>query len=211
MGTIHAEGSGGHAPGRPRSERARRAVLDAACRLFVEGGYPAATIEGIAARSGVAKTTIYRWWPNRPALVVDLLLQIAAEAAPPPDAGKDPIRALRSELHRVAEAMDALPGRLLRSLVGEAQNDPEVRDALLRGLFKPRRRATAEVIRRAQASGALRRGIPPLVAVDLLFGPLFYKKFVRQEPVTRGFVRQVFEGALEGLGARPARKKRRRS
>lgn len=192
--------------GRPRSERARRAVLDAAGDLFEEGGYPAATIEGIAARSGVAKTTIYRWWPNRPALVVDLLLQIAASAAPPPDAGGDPIRALRRELQRVALAMDALPGRLLLALMGEAQNDPEVRDALLRGLFHPRRKATAAVIRRAQASGAFRKGIPPLVAVDLLFGPLFYRKYVRQEPVTRDFVRQVFQGVLEGLGARQGRR-----
>jgi hypothetical protein len=75
-----------------------------------------------------------------------------------------------------------------------------VRDALLQGLFNPRRRATAEVIRRAQASGALGNRVPPLVAVDLLFGPLFYRKFVRQEPMTKIFVRQVFEGVLTGLG-----------
>ena len=191
--------------GRPRSEKARQAIFDAACDLFEEGGYPAATIEAIAARSGVAKTTIYRWWPNRPALVVEVLLRLAATAAPPPDDGGDPVRALRTELHRVAQAMDALPGRLLLSLLGEAQNDADVRDALLSGLFNPRRRATAEVIRRAQASGALGTRIAPLVAVDLLFGPLFYRKFVRQEPMTKAFVRLVFEGVLEGLGPRPGR------
>lgn len=188
--------------GRPRSERARRAVLDAACDLFEGGGYPAATIEAIAARSGVAKTTIYRWWPNRPSLVVDLLLQIAATAAPPPAEGGDPLRALRVELQRVAQAMDALPGRLLLSLLGEAQNDSEVREALLKGLFNPRRRATAEVIRHAQEAGLLRKEVPPLVAVDLLFGPLFYRKFVRQEPATKEFVRRVFDAAMVGLGAR---------
>lgn len=199
--------------GRPRSQRARSAVLDAARALFEEGGYTAATIEAIAARAGVAKTTIYRWWPNRPALVVDLLLQIAAAAAPPP-AGPDPLRALRTELLRVAVAADDLPGRLLLSLLGEAQRDPEVRAALMQGLFDPRRRATARVIRQAQVSGALRGDVPPLLAVDLLFGPLFYRRFIRQESITQGFVKRVFENVLEGLGrpggARAARGARSR-
>src|SRR5215831_4607774 len=119
--------------GRPRSEKARLAVLDAACDLFEEGGYPATTIEAIATRSGVAKTTIYRWWPNRAALVVELLLKIAAEAAPPPKAGKNPLGALRKELQTVGRASNALPGKLLLSLLGESQSDPEVREALQTG------------------------------------------------------------------------------
>jgi AcrR family transcriptional regulator len=184
--------------GRPRSERARRAVLDAAGRLFAEGGYPAATIEAIAARSGVAKTTIYRWWPHRAALMVELLLRMAAEAAPPP-AGADPVRALRTELNRVAEASDAPPGRLLLSLLGESQRDPDVRGALLDGLFTPRRRASAEVVRQAQQLGVFRKEDSPFLATDLLFGPLFYRRFVRQEPVTPAYVRQMFELALAGL------------
>src|SRR5262245_17443223 len=76
------------ARGRPRSQRARRAVLDAARELVGKGGYDAATIEAIAARSGVAKTTIYRSWPNRAALVVDLLMEMARATVPPP-AGPD--------------------------------------------------------------------------------------------------------------------------
>jgi AcrR family transcriptional regulator len=174
------------ARGRPRSEQARRAVLDAALALVIEGGYPAATIEEIAARSGVAKTTIYRWWPS----------------APPP-AGPNPLRALRIELSRVAQAAGALPGRLMLSLVVEGQNDPAVRAALRRGLFNPRRKATAEVIRRAQAAGQLRTGVPPLVVVDLLFGPVFYRRLIRDEPVTEQFVRQVFEQVMAGLGLGP--------
>ncbi|MGE5177981.1 MAG: TetR/AcrR family transcriptional regulator [Bacteroidota bacterium] len=191
-----------HAPGRPRSEQARRAVLSATRALFEEGGYAATTIEAIAARSGVAKTTIYRWWPNRPALVVDLLLQVAATAAPPPTTGSDPVRALRTELHRVARAGEALPGRLLLSLLSEAQQDAEVRNALSKGLFNPRRRATAQVIRQAQASGALRKDVSPLIAVDMLFGPLFYRMLLRQERVSEEYVRQVFENAMAGLRRR---------
>ena len=197
----------GHgAGGRPRSERAKQASLDAACDLFEEGGYPAATIEAISARSGVAKSTIYRWWPNRAALVVDLLLQISEEVAPPPS-GPDPLRALRTEMGLVAEAGDALPGKMLLSLLGEAQRDPEVRTALQRGLFQPRRRATAEVIRQAQKQGSIRSAVPPLFAVDLFFGPLFYRMFIRQEPASKDFLDQVFELVLAGLARRSPKPK----
>jgi AcrR family transcriptional regulator len=195
------------AGGRPRSERARRAILKAASALFEKGGYPAATIEAIAARSGVAKTTIYRWWPHRAALMVELLLTMAAEVAPPP-AGPNPMRALQTELHMVAQAMDAPPGRLLMALMSEALNDPEVRDALLGGLFAPRRKATANVIRKAQECGALRADVPPELAVDLFFGPLFYRTLIRQEPATNDFLRQLYENVMAGL--KPAARVRRR-
>lgn len=185
-------------PGRPRSQRARRAVLDAARALFDEGGYAAATVEAIADRSGVAKTTIYRSWPNRASLLVDVLVEVAAAVAPPPE-GRDPLRALRSELRRTAVAANGLTGRLLTSLLGEAQQDLEVRTALLRGLFHPRRQASADAIRRAQAAGALRSDAPPHVAVDLLFGPLFFRMFVQHEPVSEAFVKQTLQFVLEGL------------
>jgi len=182
-------------------------VFDAACDLFEDGGYPAATIEAIAARSGVAKTTIYRWWPNRAALVVELLLKIAAVAAPPPIAGKNPLAALRKEMIAVGRASNALPGKLLVSLLGAGQDDREVREALQIGLFRPRRHATAEVIRRAQEKGDLCKGIAPLVATDLLFGPIFYRRFVRHEPVTDAFVKEIFEYAMTGLASARTKKK----
>jgi AcrR family transcriptional regulator len=187
--------------GRPRSEKARIAILDAACELFQEGGYPATTIEAIAGRSGVAKTTIYRWWPSRASLVVELLLQVAAVEAPPPIAGANPLGALRKEMMTVGRASNALPGQLLLALIGESQNDPEVREALQKGLFRPRRHATAEVIRRAQEKGDLCKGIAPLVAADLLFGPIFYRRFVRHETVTDAFVKEIFEYAMTGLAS----------
>lgn len=193
------------APGRPRSQRARRAVLHVARALFAKGGYAAATVEGVAARAGVAKTTIYRWWPNRAALLVEVLVEEAAAAAPPPDGG-DPLRALRAEMRSIAVAANGFSGRLLTSLLGQAQQDPDVRTALLQGLFYPRREASAEAIRRAQAAGALRSDAPPQVAVDLFFGPLFFRVFVRHAPVTDAFVRRVFEDVVAGL--RPAARNR---
>jgi AcrR family transcriptional regulator len=186
-------------------------VLAAAQAIAQESGYPAATIEAIAARSGVAKTTIYRHWPNRTALFVDLLVKLADAALPPP-AGQDPLEALHHELCQGAAAANSLPGQLLVSLLWEAQHDPDVRAALLERVLLPRREARVRAIRRAQASGALREDLPPKIGVDLLWGPLFYRMWVRHEPITAGFVKQVFEYALAGMGADPgaAKKKTRR-
>ncbi len=187
--------------GRRRSEHVGQAVLEATRALITEGGYSAATIEAISARSGVAKTSIYRRWPNRATVVVDLLMRIATEAVPIPT-GRDPQRALRTEMKGVAEVSDQLPGQLLRALLGEAQRDPEVATALIDGVFHPRSDASSRAIRRAQEEGALRKDIPPLLAVDLLFGPIFYRMLVRHQPLNDAYVGQVFKYVTEGLKAR---------
>jgi len=184
--------------GRPRSQQARRAILDATRALVEEGGYDAATIEAVAARAGVGKTTIYRWWPNRPSLVVELLMGMAAENVPMPS-GPDPLAAVRTEMRGIAGAADHLMGRLLTSLLGEAQRDPEIRAVLLGGLFYPRSEATAKMIRQAQAAGRLRKDVPAHVIVDLLVGPLFYRMFVRHQPLNDAFVSRVFNCVISGL------------
>ena len=182
----------------PRGLRARAAIFAATRALVEKGGYAAATIEAIAAHSGVAKTTIYRSWPNRQSLIVDLLMGMAADAVPPPS-GPDPLRAVRTEMRGIAEASDHLMGRLLASLVGEAQHDPEIRVALVSRLFHPRSAATAAMIRTAQDSGLLRKDLPAPVIVDLLVGPLFYRMLVQHQPLTEVFVGQVFRGVMGGL------------
>jgi AcrR family transcriptional regulator len=195
--------------GRPRSESARAAILAAARGLLEQGGYHAATIEAIAAKSGVAKTTIYRWWPSRPALVVDVVVQLAAAAVPPP-AGRNPMNALRAELRGGGALAGSLFTEVLTALLGEAQSDPAVRQALLDGLFYPRRVSSANAIRSAQESGTIRKDVHPHVAVDLFFGPLFYRMFVRHEPLNEEFMEQVFDLVMSGLKAKPKARKTRR-
>jgi AcrR family transcriptional regulator len=190
--------------GRPRSAEAQRAVLAAARELFEAQGYAGATIEAVSARSGVAKTTIYRWWPNRASLLVEVLAEVHTAAVPLP-AGGEPVRAIVGELRDAADAMNGLTGKLLTALLGEAQHDPEVRAELLDGLFYPRRAATARVIRRAQETGAIRPDVPLDIAADMLFGPLFYRMLVRHGPVTKTFMMQVFRYAVDGLGRKARR------
>ena len=196
--------------GRPRSAEAQRAVLDAARELFEEGGYSATTIEAVTARSGVAKTTIYRWWPNRASLLVEVLAEVHTAAVPLP-AGGEPVRAIVGELRDAAGAANGLTGELLTALLGEAQHDQEVSAELLEGLFHPRRATTARVIRRAQEQGAIRPDVPPDIAADLLCGPLFYRMLVRHHSVNKAFMMQVFRYAMDGLHANPPSPARRRS
>ena len=199
----------GPTAGRPRSAEAQRAVLNAARELFEEGGYASATIDAVAARSGVAKTTIYRWWPNRASLLVEVLAEVHTAAVPLPTAA-DPERAIVAELRDAADAMNGLTGKLLSALLGEAQHDPEVAAELLEGLFYPRRASTARAIRRAQEKGVIRPDVPADIVADLFFGPLFYRMLVRHGPVTRAFMMQVFRYAIDGLGTQPASRNARR-
>jgi AcrR family transcriptional regulator len=177
-------------------------VLDAAEALFQAGGLPAASIEAIAARSGVAKSTIYRRWTNRATLLVELLVEIASKSAPVPE-GKEAMAALRTELRLIGQSVNGPAGRLLASLASEAHHDPDVRTALLEQLIYPRTDATAKVIAQAQASGHIRPDVPPRLIVDMLVGPIFYRLLIQHEPVTERFVKQLFDEALEGL--RPKR------
>jgi AcrR family transcriptional regulator len=207
--TRHSSRSSASTAGRPRSAEAQRAVLDAARGLFEERGYSAATIDAVAARSGVAKTTIYRWWPNRASLLVEVLAEVHTAAVPLPASG-EPLRAIVGELRDAAGAANGLTGKLLTALLGEAQHDPEVRAELLEGLFYPRRATTARVIRRAQEKETIRSDVPPDIAADLLFGPLFYRMLVRHRPVTKAFMMQVFRYAMDGLRAKPTSRRARR-
>jgi AcrR family transcriptional regulator len=176
-------------------------VLAAARALVKRGGYSAATVDAIAARSGVAKTTIYRRWPNRATLIVDVLADLSAEEVPISDRD-EPLGALRTEMRLIAGLSDGVIGRLITALLAEAQDDSEVRSALVEGLFQPRRRAMAAVVVRAQQAGLIRPDLAPLTVVDLFVGPLFFRMFVRHEPLTAGFADRAFEHVMSGFGPR---------
>jgi len=112
----------GRAPQR-RDENARRAVLHAADDLLVERGFGGVTIEGIAARAGVAKQTIYRWWPSKVDVLLDTLI---ADAVAVPDTGSA-VDCTRRYLRTLARFLTKEPaGKVLLALIGEAQHDPEM-------------------------------------------------------------------------------------
>src|ERR1700678_4191385 len=112
----------GRAPHR-RDENARIAVLHAADDLLVERGFGGVTVEGIAARAGVAKQTIYRWWPSKVDILLDTLIDDASRQLAVSEAGPA-VEVMRRYLRVLAGFLDEPPGKVLLALIGEAQHDP---------------------------------------------------------------------------------------
>jgi AcrR family transcriptional regulator len=192
-------------PGRKRSEESRRAILRAAWDLAAEAGFAGLTIEGIAARSGAGKQTIYRWWPSKADVLLDAVAARADLYIPIPDAGSyaADLRAFLAASFRLAD--DRLTG-ILRALMAQAQIDPDF-GARFRESFLARRRAALAVITdRARARGDLPAGTPPDLVADVVFGVIWYRVLARDEPLDAALAAALpgaLTGLLAGAGARP--------
>jgi len=160
--------------GRPRDARCTQKVLDAALELGTETGFSDLTMEGIAARAGVGKTTIYRRWSNIWAIVVDALLAEASHLAPVqhrPTARQS----LSETMHLVAKIFRSKHGRTLRALIGRAQMDRGLRKEITEHWLHVRRQLSREIILQGIASGELRADLDPDIALDSLYGAMYYR------------------------------------
>jgi AcrR family transcriptional regulator len=181
--TLQAEAlarSPARAPGRPRCDMTRKAVLRAAYELLAEGGLSRFTIEGVAARSGVARTTIYRWWPSKGALAMEGFLEATAQDfhLPPSHSVTADIRAT---LRAVARIMAGMPGRIIRGIIAEGQSDAETIEAFKAGYVRPRRAEIRALLERGIASGELRADLDIEMVSYGLFGPLYLRMLLNEE------------------------------
>ncbi|MFG1837896.1 TetR/AcrR family transcriptional regulator [Micromonospora sp. NPDC049175] len=189
-----------------RRETSRRAILTAAFDLLQEIGYAKVSIEGIAARAGVGKQTIYRWWPSKGAVIFDafLMLSEATEGGPPtlPDSG-DLTADLTVVLRATVEEMnDPRYEQPMRALATEIALDPELAAAYAERLDGPLKEAKRQRLRSAQRAGQLAEDIDLDVAVDLIWGPLFSRWSQRSGPLTAEYADLVVTTALNGLRPR---------
>ncbi|MFD0259973.1 TetR/AcrR family transcriptional regulator [Kitasatospora indigofera] len=161
-----------------RSERSRKAVLGAAAELVTELGYAKVSIEAIAARAGVGKQTIYRWWPSKGAVVFDAFLAAEEDESGSlavPDTG-DLAADLRSLLRpTVRQLADPVFNNPARGLTAEIQLDPALLREYRERLLTPLLEVTKERLRGARRSGALPEDTDLDLAVELLYGPLYYR------------------------------------
>jgi AcrR family transcriptional regulator len=179
-----------------RSEEARQAVLEAADDLLSERGYAGVTIEGIAAAAGVAKQTIYRWWSSKTDILMDALLQDAADELTPVDHG-DLREDLSDQLRRAAAFLtrsDA--GAVCRALIGQAQHDPAFATAF-RGRFLTEQRERDRLpFDRAIARGQIPADTDVPSALDELLGPIYYRALVTGEPIDGQFTDHLVDHYL---------------
>ena len=182
--------------GRPRSEVAHRAILDATLGLLVDVGYSALTIEGIANRAGVGKATIYRRWPSKLPLVIEAFGELPAlEVADTGDLVSDLEKMLRSYV-RVFNST-AL-GAVVPSLAGEIPHNPELME-LFAPVLRSRRQPLIDALRRGVARGEISPETDLDLAADLIVGPITVRLFFTEARINPKIVRPIVELALDGV------------
>lgn len=185
-------------PGRPRSERAEKAILDATVDLLAEeSGVAGVSMEAVAARAGVAKTTIYRRWPNKEALIVGALSALKGPLPELPGTG------VRDDLMALARHMSVERGykasRCFWNVVGGAEKYPELFERYRQDVMIPRRAVYREALRRGVERGEVRRDLDLDVAVAMLVGAFSFHK--PPEPLPDGFAEHLVDTILRGIKA----------
>jgi len=188
-------------PSDPRVRRTRLLVHEATIETLVEQGFEGFSIEAVAQRAGVARTTIYRNWRSRAELVVDAFGSLSA----PPDI--EPSGDLRADLmvivgHMAEELPRARWASVIAALVAAAEHDVELAREK-RKLINTRQQPLVDAIEAAIKAGQIRADIDPLMVVSMLAGPLFYRRLMSGETVDHDFAGQVVDCVLAGLGYEP--------
>ena len=160
--------------GRPRSDASKRAVTSAAYEILVEEGLARFSVEAVARRSGVARTTIYRWWPSKGLLAVESFLeafqvQLAFETTSSPE--KD----FRALVRSLARALGGPAGRVAASVMAEAQRDPLVQRQFLEEFSVPLRSRSREVVRAGIDRGRFRRDLDIARVLDAAVGAVYLR------------------------------------
>jgi AcrR family transcriptional regulator len=192
--------------GRRRSDRSHRAIITATQELLVERGYRALTIEGVAARAGVGKQTIYRWWPSRAALVLEAYLVGSDRVQlPAADSGstREDVRALITWLADVLA--EPTGGRVVAGLIGDLQHDSDLAEGFRQAVVPARRQAMLAALERGHVRGEIRADADLGLAVDALHGAVFYRLLLSGEPLDTAFAERLADQVIDGL-APPARR-----
>ncbi len=184
----------------PRVARSRAAVLEATVDLLGEVGHSGTTIEAIAERSGVAKTTIYRHWPSRAQLLIDAFHSGVEHV------DQEPTGDLRADLLHLAGGLatklrNPRFSRVVATLIDAAESDPEVAE-LSAGFSAQRRDVVRRVLQRGVDDGELDPGIDLALAPQLLAGALFYQRFMLRRAASDRELERIVDMVLDGLRAR---------
>ncbi|EME51021.1 TetR/AcrR family transcriptional regulator [Amycolatopsis decaplanina] len=182
--------------GNQRDEGARLAVLHAADDLLVEHGFARLTIEAIARRAGVAKQTIYRWWPSKVEVLLDTLIEDSEKRFPVP-AEKSAEDSIRGYFRGFARFVTRDPaGKVLLALLAEAQHSPETAKSLHDRYLGPRRELERDLLARGIEAGEVSPKLDLDATLDAVVGPIVYRALTGAS-VPRALVDALFDGLLK--------------
>src|SRR5689334_3658570 len=187
--------------GRPRSEKAHKAILDAAADLLLARGLSAVSMDAVAERAGVSKATIYRWWPTKETLALDALYTEWAGFQPDPrDTGslRGDLLALLGPWARAVRSHHPY-ARVIAALLTKVHTDPPFAAEDHKRLVEPRRDQARTLFHRAIERGEIPASTNVEVAVDLVYGPLWHRFLHGHAPLNDRFVQDVVTAALSGL------------
>ncbi|KDN76727.1 TetR family transcriptional regulator [Streptomyces olindensis] len=193
-----------------RSERSRRAIYDAALALVAEAGYPKTTIEGIAARAGVGKQTIYRWWSSKADVLMEAFLDLAEQSTPEagpvaytfPDTGDvaaDVKAVLRATVDQLRDPRFEVPSR---ALAAEGVVNEQLGRELVAKLMQPSLDLYIGRLRAAQDAGQVRADIDPRIALEFFISPLAQRWLQHTGPISYDYTDTLVDYALHGLAPR---------
>ena len=186
----------GRRPGRPRSERARQAVLAATLALAAEEGPAGLHMEAIAKRAGVSKETLYRWWHSKTEVVLDALAERGQRTIPLPDTGT--LRGdLRDFLRATVDSADPATMRLLYSIAAAAATDEAVAHQIRDRFLATRRTDLGQILDRGAARGEIGRDRAAL-AVDLIYGSMWYRLIFRVATLDYQWADEVADAIAAG-------------
>ena len=174
--------------GRPRDKEARKRILDSAAQLLEDRCFDEITVDAIAEHSGAGKATIYRWWPNKAAVLIEAFRERISRELPFPDTG-DFRQDIRLQLQNFTEIIYwGRRGKVFRSFIAGAQADPEMAKAFRESWIRPRRAEARKLFERYVAEGVARPDLDPDLAVEIVFAPLYYRLLTGWGEITGAYL-----------------------
>jgi len=185
--------------GRRPADQVRAEILAAAGQLLLAEGMAGFTIEGVAARAGASKMTIYKWWPSKGALALEGYESTVRPTLTFPDTG-DLEADLRTQLHSFVDLLTTTPaGRVVAELIGQAQTDPDLATAYRQRYSGPRRAFAVARLERAREQGHVRDDLDAEAVVDQLWGACYHRLLLPDQPLTREFAATLVTNLFRGL------------
>jgi AcrR family transcriptional regulator len=187
-------------PGRPRSEQARVAILRSTLKLLGENGFSDLTMEAVSAHASVGKATVYRWWPNKAALITDAFASSTGRKLHFPDTGSV-YTDMSQQMRQLIKIFRSRRGRIVSAILAAGQSDRDVIAAFRERFMKPRRQEAYATLQRGIQRGELRKNVDMDLILDSLYGPIYMRFLIRHDRLTTDFVDRLCKLVL--AGARP--------